>query len=83
MISHEDAWPASVLDESFEYTVEHAQALACADGLVAWANCMMGRTPPKNFGMAMVKIGKVLGIVPSPDNLSRYCDEKILKKEAA
>ena len=39
---------------------KNLKAIACADGLCGWANCMSGSTPPEQFGQGMAKIGTIL-----------------------
>ena len=51
---------------------DEQKQLACAYGLMGWALCMSGHTPPDNFGHGMVKIAKILDINPDPDNLMDY-----------
>ena len=63
-------------NEEFEYgrPNENVKNLALAEGLNGWAMCMSGNKPPKNFGIGMVKIGRVLDIEldrkgPTAENL--------------
>lgn len=65
-------WPEIFTNKDFEYKEEDPKtlkAIACADGLSGWGICMTGFSPPEHFGMAMVKIGEILG------NMTVTCDE--------
>ena len=67
-------WPEVFTDVNFDYDKEYPEekirkATAIADGLTGWGNCMAGGDIPENFGKSMVKIGKILNIVTTPDNL--------------
>ena len=42
---------------------------ALAHGLVGWASCFAGSAVPEGFGRGMGKIGKVLGILATPEKL--------------
>ncbi|MFU2207215.1 hypothetical protein [Solidesulfovibrio sp. C21] len=55
--------------------IEHDKALACADGLGAWAWVMAGNTPPEYFGWNMVKLGEFLGCLPTAESLSEYAKQ--------
>jgi hypothetical protein len=55
-------------------------ALICAYGLTAWANCSAGLGVHPNFGEVMVKIGERLGISPTGENLMEWSG-KWLKKQ--
>lgn len=50
----------------------------CADGLTAWANCMCGNAPPKNFGEVLVAIADRLGMsrAATAENLSEHTKAK-------
>lgn len=75
-MNYEAQWYAK---EDFEN--ENNKDLLCAMGLVQWANCMHGNTPPKDFGEGLVIAGQKLGISPTGDEFSKYADENILNKE--
>lgn len=45
-----------------------------ADGLVGWALCETGNTPPENFGKAMILIGEYTGDA-TPDGLMRLANK--------
>lgn len=62
-------WPRVIVDPDYEYTGENIKERALADGLSAWGVCMAGNKPPENFGFAMVKIGKIVGVLATPENL--------------
>ncbi len=67
-------WPRIFTDSSFDYHGEFMDqdrrvAAALADGLEGWGICYGGGEIPKGFGVGMVKIGKVLAITPTPENL--------------
>lgn len=51
-----------------------------ADGLVGWANCMAGSTPPENFGVGMALIEHQLGTA-TPDGLEKLADKISEKKK--
>jgi len=72
-------WPQIFIDENFEYEEKDKKtlkAIACADGLSGWGLCMSGFKAPKPFGMAMVKIGNILGIAVTSDDLMEYSKNK-------
>ena len=69
MEAYEPIWPVVFNVTNFEYTGPNAHDEAMADGLTGWALCMSGNTPPQHFGYAMLKIGKVLGVMSLPDAL--------------
>lgn len=74
-------WPKVFTEPDFDYVkeepnAERRQHLALADGLSGWGCCMAGETPPKSFGISMVKIGEVLNIIATPDNLMALSKEK-------
>lgn len=48
---------------------------ALADGLSGWGCAMAGQELPELFGIAMMKIGLVLDVLPTPDELMRVHDE--------
>lgn len=52
----------------------------CADGLSAWAICMMGgkTTIPENFGEVLVSLSYKIGMKNSPtaENLTAFAREK-------
>lgn len=50
--------------------------LLVAEASMAWGLCMAGHMPP-NFGEVMAQIGMRLGVVASPQNISRLADEII------
>lgn len=54
------------------------KALACAQGLEAWAWVMMGNKPPQHFGMAMALLGSFLGCLATAEGLSEYSKNNIL-----
>lgn len=60
---------------------DYCERKACADGLCGWAMCMIGNTPPENFGKGMIKIGNLLGIVATGDNLMEYSKNNFKTKE--
>ena len=62
-------WPRVIVDSGYEYVGENIKERALADGLMAWGICMAGNKPPDNFGLAMVKIGKIVGVLATPENL--------------
>ena len=62
-------WPRVIVDPNYEYAGENIREQALADGLSAWGICMAGNKPPQNFGLAMVKIGKIVGVLATPENL--------------
>jgi len=64
-------WPRVIVDPNYEYAGEHIKECATADGLSAWGMCMAGNEPPKNFGQAMIKIGKIVGVLATPENLMK------------
>lgn len=66
-------WPEVFTNSDFVFDGHKAEAIA--DGLSGWAICQSGGTPPKLFGQAMVKIGKVLGVSAIPENLRTLADE--------
>lgn len=45
-----------------------------ADGLVGWANCMVGSTIPENFGVGMALIGQKLGTA-TPNGLEELANK--------
>ena len=55
------------------------EIVLCADGLMAWGNCMAGNKPTEHFGEVMVQIGQQLGILATAENLSKYADEYMPK----
>jgi len=61
-------FPEVFTNLKFEYKQDE-KALAHCDGLMGWALCMGGNKPPENFGLGMIKIGKILGITPIHENL--------------
>lgn len=65
--------------EDFEN--ENNKDVICAMGLTQWANCMVGNTPPEDFGAGLAVAGEKLGIIPIGDEFSKYADENILNKE--
>lgn len=73
----EHGWPEVFTNPDFVYVGLDVKAKAIADGLTGWGNCMAGVEPPKsgNFGKAMVKITKIIGIAATPDNLDSLADE--------
>ena len=48
----------------------------CALGLHGWALCIIAPTLPRNFGKAMVAIGKKLDITPTAENIEEYAKGK-------
>ena len=62
-------WPEVVVNPDYKYTGDNIYERAMADGLSAWGVCMAGNNPPKNFGWAMIKIGKEVGVLATPKNL--------------
>ncbi len=49
----------------------------CAYALHGWALCFSGAKPPSiNFGIAMAKIGSILGIIPTNENIKKYAIDK-------
>ena len=62
-------WPRVIFDPNHEYAGEFIKERAMADGLTAWGLCMAGNNPPKGFGEAMIKIGKIVGVMATPENL--------------
>ena len=54
-------WPEVFTDENFRYGRDD-EDLACAQGLMGWANCMCGNKPPEEFGKGMIKIYNVLRV---------------------
>ena len=48
----------------------------CADALCGWACCMGGAKPPENFGIAMVEIGRRLGVSPTAESIEQYAINK-------
>lgn len=74
-------FPEIFTNKDFQYgKSENDKNKACADGLDGWAICMKGNPPPETFGIGMAKIGTLLGIKPSADELSIYAN-KILNRE--
>ncbi len=76
-------WPAVVMVVDFQYDMEDTDVRdrALSDGLKSWANCECGNKPPKNFGQGMLKIGKVLGIMPIIEELEKYYDTHFDQKK--
>ena len=74
-------WAKVFTEPDFDYAKEdpdvgRRRCLALADGLSGWANCHAGADVPKGFGTGMVKIGEVLKISATPDNLLAMSTEK-------
>lgn len=67
-------FPKVFTDESFEYDTSdpNVKAMALADGLTGWGNCHAKAPIPRTFGNGMVKVGEVLGIIPTDENLMQY-----------
>lgn len=59
---------------------EKDQDVLLAMGLTMWGNCHL-ENPPEDFGMMMVDIGKKLGVVATPENLSKLFEERFGKEE--
>lgn len=53
----------------------------CADGLMAWANCMAGAEPIESFGEVLVLIGEKLNIMPTAENLSAYSKQWLAEND--
>ena len=70
-------WPDCFLTGKLDN--RRPELLPCADGLMAWANCMAGNKPVELFGETIVQIGERLGITPTAENLSKYADEHMPK----
>ena len=74
-------WPEVFTNPGYNYSQfkKHDQkACACADGLEGWGNCISGLAdmPPNGqFGWALIKISKVLGISATKENLMAYADK--------
>lgn len=72
---YEMIWPEVITNPDFEYgpATKESQMAACADGLSAWACCVLEQAP-KNFGYGIIKIGKHLEmkIAATGDNLMEY-----------
>jgi len=64
-------WPEVFLNKKFKYKGKDKKRRALADGLCGWGICYGGGKPPENFGIGMVKIGKVLNSIVSPENLMK------------
>lgn len=71
-------WPKVFTDNKYVYHTGD-ETIACSDGLIGWAGCETGNKPPEGFGKGMVKIGKLLGISPTGENLIKYADRNIPK----
>lgn len=63
-------WPRVLL--TGELPENWSKASLCADGLMGWGLCMSGNNPPDKFGWGMAKIGEVLGIPATSENLIEY-----------
>lgn len=69
-------WPKVFTDLDFLYPADNTGlAMAVADGLTGWGCCMMGATPPLDFGQSMVKIAQRIKSSASPENLMLLADE--------
>jgi len=69
-------FPQILTDPDFKYPdTPSKRAAAIADGLSGWGCCMAGATQPVDFGKGMVKIGEIVGITPTPENLTKAADE--------
>lgn len=70
-------WPEVFTNPDFAYVGKDAKPTAITDGLCGWGNCHAGAKLPESggFGKGMVKIGKILSISATPDNLNRVADE--------
>ncbi len=51
---------------------EDYKAWICVKALCDWACCIAGAQLPFNFGKGMVEVGKLLGVLPTPDSLREY-----------
>lgn len=71
-------WPQIFDSRSIEGIED---ALLCADGLTAWANCMSGAEPHKNFGYVMALIADKLDVLGTPESLSSWGDKYIQKRQ--
>ena len=67
-------WPRVVKEPDYEYEGPNDRLNAIADGLSAWGCCHIEK-PPENFGRAMVKISKILGVNATPDVLMNLASE--------
>lgn len=70
-------WPEIFMSEDIRGL---SDSQICAEGLCGWAICMAGGPPPESFGRVMILIGDKLGIIATPENLSKYAKEMIKRK---
>lgn len=69
-------WPKVFTNPDIVYSQDEAGYVsAVADGLCGWACCMMGATPPPDFGKGMVKIAQRTKQSSSPDSLMALADK--------
>ena len=69
-------WPE--IFERPEILATREPAALCADGLCAWANCMVGSEIPKNFGDVLVAVAARLGMgkAATVESLSEHAKAK-------
>jgi hypothetical protein len=69
-------WPE--IFERPELVATREPASLCADGLCAWANCMVGSEIPESFGDVLVAVGARLGMskAATAENLSEHAKAK-------
>ncbi len=66
-------WPEVFTNENYEYPdTPKGKAMAVADGLSGWASCSITPKVPDYFGMGMMKIGILLDIIATSENLMNY-----------
>ena len=69
-------WSRVFIEPDFDYVKEYPdiklrRPTALADGLSGWGNCHAGAEIPTTFGIGMIKVGAVLKISPTAENLDK------------